>query len=62
MTAWVKVAGTWRQFNPKVLVGGTWRTGVQGYVKVAGIWKKFTGPGFPLAKPGDDTPDENNKA
>jgi len=56
MVGWVKVAGTWRQFNPKIMVGGTWRTGIQGYVKVDGVWRKFTGPGFPTAELRDDNP------
>jgi hypothetical protein len=43
MTAWVKVAGTWRQFNPKVKVAGAWKTVSNGFVKVAGTWRKFYG-------------------
>jgi hypothetical protein len=43
MPGWVKVAGTWRSFAPKVKVAGTWRNLAAGWVKVAGVWRKWYG-------------------
>jgi hypothetical protein len=40
MTAWVKVAGTWRKHTPRVKVAGAWKTTVGEWVKVAGVWRK----------------------
>ena len=40
MPTFVKVAGTWRSFAPKVKVAGAWRNVQQGFVKVAGVWRK----------------------
>ena len=41
MTAYVKVAGTWRTLNPRIKTGGAWRGLNGGWVKVAGTWRKF---------------------
>jgi len=41
MTAYTKVGGEWKEFDPNVKVGGSWYPVDNGYVKVGGVWKDF---------------------